>query len=319
MSVLITGCLVLIGFEIHGISMGLSVRGSVAESCKDGYHFIRLNLHREPAVGTCDLHFQVPLLQQESAFNLDTGTRCAVVSSSSILLNSGCGEDIEAHDLVFRANWAPVEGYENDVGTRTTLYSLNSHNHRRARLESVPDSPKDVAAAPNRSSVCQANASIMMFGDEWISSDDELGLSNIFNQHDGCVHPPHFNFKSINLAENFGGNFGSSRKLFNDWHNQTTGRPNAEGRGCSGNGIVVPTSGWHLVQLSLAFCDHVSLFGFQQEPTAKKYKYYDVDVAADEDDRMRREGGGCHNLTVERAFYRYLQGMGDPTVCYHKR
>eukprot|EP00288_Rhodomonas_lens_P014376 CAMPEP_0177695036 /NCGR_PEP_ID=MMETSP0484_2-20121128/3248_1 /TAXON_ID=354590 /ORGANISM="Rhodomonas lens, Strain RHODO" /LENGTH=600 /DNA_ID=CAMNT_0019205945 /DNA_START=325 /DNA_END=2128 /DNA_ORIENTATION=+ len=45
---------------------------------------------------------------------------CAVVGSSWVLTGSGLGAEIDGHDSVFRINDAPVEGYQRDVGARTT-------------------------------------------------------------------------------------------------------------------------------------------------------------------------------------------------------
>ena len=44
---------------------------------------------------------------------------CAVVGSSSNLLNSSYGGTIDQAEAVFRMNAAPTEGFENDVGSRT--------------------------------------------------------------------------------------------------------------------------------------------------------------------------------------------------------
>lgn len=46
---------------------------------------------------------------------------CALVSSSGYLRNSSAGARINVADCIFRMNMAPVRGYENDVGNRTTF------------------------------------------------------------------------------------------------------------------------------------------------------------------------------------------------------
>eukprot|EP00976_Prorocentrum_cordatum_P086804 1186642-Prorocentrum_minimum.AAC.1 len=51
---------------------------------------------------------------------------CAIVGNSGALLYRQYGVDIDAHDVVYRFNQAPVEGYESHVGARTTLENLNS-------------------------------------------------------------------------------------------------------------------------------------------------------------------------------------------------
>jgi hypothetical protein len=48
--------------------------------------------------------------------------RCAVVSSGGAMLKSGCGAQIDSdYDAVFRTNCPVLNGYEQDVGTRTDI------------------------------------------------------------------------------------------------------------------------------------------------------------------------------------------------------
>jgi len=67
---------------------------------------------------------------RQSAANLSVKriARCAVVGNSGNLEGSGYGPLIDAHDSIFRMNDAPITGYENDIGTRTTHHILHS-NH----------------------------------------------------------------------------------------------------------------------------------------------------------------------------------------------
>ncbi|XP_042884233.1 beta-galactoside alpha-2,6-sialyltransferase 2-like [Penaeus japonicus] len=51
---------------------------------------------------------------------------CAVVSSAGSLKGSKLGNFIDSHDAVVRFNHAPTEGFEDDVGSRTTLRIVNS-------------------------------------------------------------------------------------------------------------------------------------------------------------------------------------------------
>jgi len=58
--------------------------------------------------------------------NLELGETVAVVGNSGLLSRSGCGEDIDGHDVVIRFNAAPVAGFEEDVGSTTTFRVLNA-------------------------------------------------------------------------------------------------------------------------------------------------------------------------------------------------
>lgn len=51
---------------------------------------------------------------------------CAVISSAGSLFNSKLGTFINDHDLVMPFNHAPTAGYEEDVGSKTTIRIINS-------------------------------------------------------------------------------------------------------------------------------------------------------------------------------------------------
>ncbi|XP_035686434.1 uncharacterized protein LOC118422785 [Branchiostoma floridae] len=52
--------------------------------------------------------------------------RCAVVGSSGILMDSGCGREIDSSDFVIRFNMAPVGGrFRADVGSKVDIVTVN--------------------------------------------------------------------------------------------------------------------------------------------------------------------------------------------------
>ncbi|XP_053309916.1 alpha-N-acetylgalactosaminide alpha-2,6-sialyltransferase 1 [Spea bombifrons] len=51
---------------------------------------------------------------------------CAVVGNGGILNGSRLGKEIDSHDYVFRVNGAVIQGFEKDVGTRTSFYGFTA-------------------------------------------------------------------------------------------------------------------------------------------------------------------------------------------------
>ena len=60
---------------------------------------------------------------------LQYGT-CAVVGNSGRLVNARHGAEIDTHDAVFRINYAPVHGFTEHVGSKTTFDVVNSAHAR---------------------------------------------------------------------------------------------------------------------------------------------------------------------------------------------
>lgn len=58
----------------------------------------------------------------------DRALSCAIVGNSSTILEDNLGDEIDAHDVVFRCNQAIVKDFEQHVGAKLTYRMLNSHN-----------------------------------------------------------------------------------------------------------------------------------------------------------------------------------------------
>ncbi|XP_078576849.1 CMP-N-acetylneuraminate-poly-alpha-2,8-sialyltransferase-like [Branchiostoma floridae x Branchiostoma japonicum] len=65
-----------------------------------------------------DCRGETPVVRQKS---------CAIVGSSGIILNSSCGREIDQHDFVLRFNFAPLEEFKDDVGTKVDLVVLGTY------------------------------------------------------------------------------------------------------------------------------------------------------------------------------------------------
>ena len=90
-----------------------------------------------------DLVGVLPLNDEDYEFKT-----CAVVGNSGVLLKSKQGKEIDEHEKVFRINYAPTAGYEEDVGSRTDFDFVNLQHVKpfiagRTRLGgSIPESSR---------------------------------------------------------------------------------------------------------------------------------------------------------------------------------
>ncbi|XP_061580610.1 beta-galactoside alpha-2,6-sialyltransferase 2 [Cololabis saira] len=68
----------------------------------------------------------VPLERVHGRRERSSFQTCAVVTSAGAILRSGLGREIDSHDAVLRFNAAPTDGYERDVGNKTSIRIINS-------------------------------------------------------------------------------------------------------------------------------------------------------------------------------------------------
>jgi hypothetical protein len=82
------------------------------------------------------LHVYPELVLQENV---------AIVGASATLLGSNFGKIIDSYDEVIRFNRSPTEGYESDVGSKTTLRVVNNHvfNNNDISSDGYSNSPKN--------------------------------------------------------------------------------------------------------------------------------------------------------------------------------
>jgi hypothetical protein len=82
----------------------------------------------------------VKLLPLTSAMARQRFSSCAVVGSSPELLMYKDGQEIDAHEAVFRANLATIGGFEAHAGSRTTVRVINPvESVKKARAKGGAD------------------------------------------------------------------------------------------------------------------------------------------------------------------------------------
>ncbi|XP_056427850.1 alpha-2,8-sialyltransferase 8B [Hyla sarda] len=192
------------------------------------------------------------LLPRTSPLKNKNFKTCAIVGNSGILLNSGCGKEIDAHDFVIRCNLAPVEEFASDVGMKTHLVTMNPSVVQRAFEDLVNDTWKDKFLQRLKSlneSILWIPAFMAKGGEERVEWVNDLIIKHHINVHTA--------YPSLRLLHAVRGYW-----LTNKVH------------------IKRPTTGILMYTLATRFCNRIDLYGFwpfsrdlHQNPV--KYHYYD--------------------------------------------
>ncbi|KAM4677001.1 alpha-2,8-sialyltransferase 8B isoform 2-T2 [Discoglossus pictus] len=177
---------------------------------------------------------------------------CAIVGNSGILLNSGCGKEIDSHDFVIRCNLAPVEEYAQDVGLKTNLVTMNPSVVQRAFEDLVNDTWKEKFLQRLKSlneSILWIPAFMAKGGEERVEWVNDLIIKHQINVHTA--------YPSLRLLHAVRGYW-----LTNKVH------------------IKRPTTGILMYTLATRFCNRIYLYGFWPFPrdlhqNPVKYHYYD--------------------------------------------
>jgi hypothetical protein len=171
---------------------------------------------------------------------------CAVVSSASSLKKYKFGREIDAHDAVFRFNKAPTAGFEDMVGSKTTIRLINSQVQKIFVGESHADSENVTIFV--RDSVGEALFSQPNAGSIWnkvyrvltyYSKLRRMGYQGYLN------HPVFASFAGWKFLESLGL-----------------------------KSHVAASSGFQGTLLAVILCDHVTSYEVATDDTAKTSTYY---------------------------------------------
>ncbi|RAL46009.1 hypothetical protein DM860_006163 [Cuscuta australis] len=174
---------------------------------------------------------------------------CAVVGNSGILLNSEQGKLIDGHEVVIRLNNAKIEGYERNVGSKTSISFVNSNIlHLCARREGCFCHPYG------------PNVTIIMYICQPVHFFDYM-LCNSSFKAPLIVTDPQFDLLCSMIVKYY------SLKRFVE----VSGK-NVDEWGASHGGVNFHySSGMQAVMLSLGMCEEVSIFGFGKSASAKHH------------------------------------------------
>ncbi|KAF8706571.1 hypothetical protein HU200_030854 [Digitaria exilis] len=208
---------------------------------------------------------------------------CAVVGNSGILLGSGRGAQIDAHDLVVRLNNARVAGYAADVGAKTSVSFVNSNIlHYCAVRSAVATAGCNChpygRAVPMAMYVCQA-AHLL---DALVCNATATPASPF----PLLVTDARLDALCARIAKYY-----SLRRFV-----ATTGEPPSNWTRMHDERYFHYSSGLQAVVMALGACDEVSLFGFGKAAGAKHHYHTNQKKELD-----------LHDYEAEYQFYRDLQ------------
>ncbi|PUZ43820.1 hypothetical protein GQ55_8G038000 [Panicum hallii var. hallii] len=212
---------------------------------------------------------------------------CAVVGNSGILLGSGRGAQIDAHDLVVRLNNARVAGYAADVGAKTSLSFVNSNILHYCAVRSAVATGGCAChpygrAVPMAMYVCQpAHLLDALICNATATPASPFPL---------LVTDVRLDALTARIAKYY-----SLRRFV-----ATTGEPASNWARRHDERFFHYSSGLQAVVMALGVCDEVSLFGFGKAAGAKHHYHTNQKKELD-----------LHDYEAEYQFYRDLQARPE--------
>ncbi|KAK1803704.1 hypothetical protein P4O66_021111, partial [Electrophorus voltai] len=211
--------------------------------------------------------------------------RCALVTSSSHILGSGAGEEIDRSECVIRMNDAPTSGFQPDVGTRTGLRVVAHSSVFR-----VVRKPQEFL---NRSE----SLSVIFWGPPTKMGRDAKGpLFRLIQR----VSATYSNVSSFTISP------GKMRK-FDALFQKETGRDRQKSQSWL-------STGWFTMVIAIEICDNIKVYGMvppnycgrRPQPKRMPYHYYkprgpDECVTYLQNEKGRR--GNHHRFITEKQVF----------------
>ena len=295
------------------LSCGPSVRSAIAVKHTFNSHGDRTH---------CDLTVPGDIFVDHPVGN-NTEASCAIVGSSGVLSSSQCRSVIDNHDLVFRMNMAPTRGFEDNVGSRTSVQLVNSQVARAIRSALLEEEGPGGRSFTDVGAICEADFKVFFYGDEWLPNDNAAQMVRGLNRQPRCQLPALvgnqlIRSKALQLSKAFGAFHGTIPRQFDQALALAGVRYAAH---CDPSTITamggrcIPTAGFYAAHLGLALCRKVTLFGMHNSDRRAAFHYFD-DIHSVSDNRSIRAAHDTHNLRAERLYYRFLTNRTALRVCH---
>ncbi|KAK7134651.1 hypothetical protein R3I93_017931 [Phoxinus phoxinus] len=186
---------------------------------------------------------------------------CAVVGAGGILNNSKMGKEIDSHDYVFRVNGAVTQGYEEDVGNRTSVYV---HTAFSLYANMLTLKKEGFHGIPQNEGIKYVMIPEGLRDFEWLQGLLQGKVAN-------------GSFKGVRPLNFFNGNFNESRfyVLHPDFLRYIRNRfmPSKQMQDTNWP-LYRPTNGAFALFLAIHTCDIVDAYGFITEDHHKYSNYY---------------------------------------------
>nr|XP_057922793.1 alpha-N-acetylgalactosaminide alpha-2,6-sialyltransferase 1-like [Doryrhamphus excisus] len=188
--------------------------------------------------------------------------RCAVVGTAGILNGSKMGKEIDAHDYVFRVNGALTEGYEDDVGNKTSVYVHTAHSITTSLYLFKKYGYK---SAPHDEGIRYVMIPEGMRDFQWLGGllrGDRVALGPYKNKRPRTYYMGQYNESRFYVLH---------QDFLRYVRNRFLKSPHLNARYWA---IVRPTNGAFAIFLALHTCDTVDAYGFMTQDYAKYSNYY---------------------------------------------
>ncbi|XP_038061901.1 CMP-N-acetylneuraminate-poly-alpha-2,8-sialyltransferase-like [Patiria miniata] len=217
-------------------------------------------------------------------------TSCAVIGNSGILNNSSCGDFIDSHDFVIRANMGLIKGYEVDVGKQSSLNAFNralmfSYGSAMGRS----NSSKFLKTRAKLFDHMQAlKESILWYPKQLYHRNGSFVSGRKFRSIIDAIR--HNGFTDIRFAFSW-----KPISVAREWGIRRTG-----------------TLGLDMYAVARTFCSNITLFGFYPfykdlEGRAVKYHYFD-------DVKFNFSRNKGHDFSLEHTKLKELERQGKLTL-----